>query len=249
MSEAEVIIEGDGSPEQTPERTFTQAEVNGIIADRLGRDGVHDAKEIVELLKDFGYEGSPAESKVILRAQAQEAKAQREQQAREQELESLEEQAAQTGTTPALLAKIAALEAKIEGLAAKEEAKTKELQARQELEQRVDKNVSDFVAAYPDLDHDKLAANEKFNKFIKQSNPAMTLVEIYEAYIDLIGDTEKAAIAKVKSNLDRSTASGKSKGTADTGGTYGLTARQQELAKDANIPFKKFAENLALIKK
>jgi len=249
MAELDTNINPEGDGGQAPEKTFTQAEVNGIIADRLGREGVHDAKEIVELLKDFGYEGSPAEIKVILREQAKTVKEQREQAAREQELEDLQDQAAKSGTSPELLAAIKRLEDKIAGMEEKDQKKAQEIEQQIETQKRIDAELAEFNTKHPDIDLDKLATNEKFNKFVKRSNVNLSLTEIYEDYVELIGDTEKAAIEKVKSNLDRSTASGKSKSTVDTGGTYGLTARQQALAAEAGIPFKRYAENLSLIKK
>lgn len=244
-----IIETGDGGQDPTPEKTFTQAEVNGIIAERLGRENVHDAKEIVELLKDFGYEGSPAEIKVILREQAKTVKEQREQQAREKELEDLQDQAAQNGTSPELLAAIKRLESKIANMEEKDQKKAQEAQAQIETQKRIDAELAEFNTKYPDIDLDKLAENEKFNKFVKRSNVNLSLTEIYEDYVELIGDTEKAAIAKVKSNLERSTSSGKAKGGNDVGGTYGLTPRQQALATDAKMSFKKYADNLSLIKK
>lgn len=239
---------GNGGQNQTPDKTFTQAEVDGIIAARLGREGIHDAKEIVELLKDFGYEGSPAEIKVILREQAKEAKAQREQAAREKELEDLQDQAKQSGTSPELLAEIRELKAEIAGLKKKDEEKAKAKEAKAKEQELWASYVTEFKEKHPDIDLDKLGSNQKFQKFFEDSNPRLTLTQVYDNYVDLVGGAEKAAIEKLKSNVDRSTSSGRNKGT-DTGGTYGLTARQQELATESGIPFKKYAENLALIKK
>lgn len=238
---------GGGNPPE-PEKTFTQAEVNGIIADRLSREGIHDAKEIVELLKDFGYEGSPAEIKMILREQAKEVKANREQAEREQELEDLQDQARQTGTSPELLAEIKALKAEIKAIKKKDEEKTAEAAKVEKMQQEWNEYVAEFKEKHSDIDLDKLVNNTKFQKFFNDSNPKLTLTQIYENYVDLVGGAEKAAIEKLKSNIDRSTSSGRSKGI-EAGGTYGLTARQQELADEAGISYKKFAANLSLIKK
>jgi hypothetical protein len=240
---------GNGSQNQNPEKTFTQAEVDSIIAARLGREGIHDAKEIVELLKDFGYEGTPAEIKVVLREQAKVAKAEREQATKQKELEDLQDQAKQTGTSPELLAEIKALKSEIAELKQKDQEKTKEVEEKQKADQHWNDMVKEFNDKYPDIDLDKLGQNQKFYKFFQNSNPSLTLAQVYENYVELVGETEKSAIEKVKSNLERSTSSGKNKGNANDGGTYGLTARQQALADEAGISYKKYADGLALIKK
>lgn len=202
----------------------------------------------MELLKDFGYEGSPAEIKVILREQAKEVKANREQAEREQELEDLQDQARQTGTSPELLAEIKALKAEIKEIKKKDDEKAAESAKVEKMQQEWAGYVAEFKEKHSDIDLDKLVNNAKFQKFFNDSNPKLTLTQIYDNYVDLVGGAEKAAIEKLKSNIDRSTSSGRSKGV-DTGGTYGLTARQQELADEAGISYKKFAANLSLIKK
>jgi len=243
---------GKASPELVDEKRYTEKDVQDMLDKAVGRklqsEGFYDHKEIVELLHEFGYEGTPAEIKVILREQAKEARAQREQAAQQQELEDLQEQADRYGASPEILAEIRALKKEISSLQAEREEIQRQQQARLEANQRAQKEIDDFVAKYPDIDHAKLSANEKFNKFYQRANPKLTLTEIYEDFVDLVGGVERAAIEKTKSNLSRSTGSGKAK-LSDEGGTYGLTARQQELAKEAGIPFKKFAESLSLIKK
>jgi hypothetical protein len=69
----------------------------------------------------------------------------------------------------------------------------------------------------------------------------MPLTEMYEEYLDFLGDSEKEFTAKIQSNIDRSTSSGKQKGDA-LGGTYGLSADEQELAKENGMTLKEFYE-------
>jgi alanyl-tRNA synthetase len=241
--------DGNGDQEDPPVKTFTQDEVNAIIAERLNREGIHDQKEIVELLKDFGYDGTPAEIKVVLREQAKEYKAQQEQVSKRAELEELQEQARQNGTSPELLAEIKALKAEIANLKEKDEAAKRKHEEISAAEQRFNAEVNAFVEKYPDIDHDKLAKNEKFVKFYHRSDKSLTLTEVYEDFVDLISEAEKIAIEKVKSNIDRTTSSGKNRGPGADGGTYGLSARQMELADESGIPYKKYAAHMALIKK
>lgn len=244
--------QGKASPEDTDEKKYTEKDVQEMLDKAVGRklqsEGFYDHKEIVDLLKDFGYEGTPAEIKVILREQAKEAKIQREQAEKQQELEDLKDQANRFGTDPELLAEIRGLKKKIDNLEQEKQEAQKQQQARLAANQKAQNEVDEFVAKYPDIDHAKLSANEKFNRFYRRADPRLTLTEIYEDFVELVGEVEKAAIEKTKSNLSRSTGDGKAK-LGDGGGTYGLTARQQELAKEAGIPFKKFAESLSLITK
>lgn len=243
--------EGKALPEET-EKKYTEKDVQEMLDKAVGRklqsEGFYDHKEIVDLLKDFGYEGTPAEIKVILREQAKEVKAQQEQTARQQELEELQDQADRYGSNPELLAEIRAMRKKIESLEQERVEVQRQQQARLEANQKAQREVDEFAAKYPDIDHAKLSANQKFNKFFRRADPKLTLTEVYEDFLELVGDVEKAAIEKTKSNLSRATGSGKAKLGAE-GGTYGLTPRQMELADENGISYKKFAENLSLITK
>lgn len=236
---------GNGNQAQNPEKTFTQAEIDKIIGERLARErdkynGYDDLKELPDILKDFGYEGTPAEIKAVLRQQANEAKAQRE-------LEELQKEAAQTGSNPELLAEIKALKADLADLKkeraekkSQEEAKQKDLEAAQA-------QIKAFNEEYSDIDVEKLLADPKFGKFVKRSAPNLTLIEIYEDYKELVGDTEAATIAKINSNKERSTGSGR--GTGNNGGTYGLNEEQIKTVDDWNranpkmkMTYKEFAD-------
>jgi hypothetical protein len=68
---------------------------------------------------------------------------------------------------------------------------------------------------------------------------AMPLSEVYADYVELMDKAEIAALAKARDKEDRGTGSGK--GRSD-GGTYGLTPRQQELARENNMDFKEYAD-------
>ena len=229
-----------------------QAVIDKAIGDRLSREAIHDKNEIVELLKDFGYEGTPAEIKYAVKQQAEEFKRQQEQAIKEEELETLKKQAEYTGTSPELLAEIKALKADLTEMKG-------ERQAVKEAEnQRIanDKMFSDQVDFFSqdeetkDVDLVKLNENPKFIKFLNKQRPTGNpdfLVEVYKDYMELVGGAESEALAKMQSNLSRSTSGGRSKG--DSSGTYGLSPEQISTVDDWNkknprmkMTYKEFSE-------
>lgn len=225
-----------------------QKEVDRIIGERLARakaekpEDYDDLKEIAEALTAWDYyTGTPAEIKERLKEQAAEVRKQKE-------LEKLKDEAADygSGNVPVeLLKEIKDLKAELDGIKKEKDEKTKAEQAQAAAQENWNKQVKEFQGKYADIDLDKLGQNEKFRKFYEKSS--YTLLEAYEEYADLVGGAEKEAIAKVKSNLDRSTSSGKSGG--DVGGTHGLNAKQMALAEENGISYKDYADMLKMIKK
>lgn len=235
---------GDGG-QQPGEKTFTQADVDRIINERLGRvKGQYaDHEEIIQLVKEFGYEGkTAAEIKAEIKAEIDERK-------KKAELKDLEDESKKRGgTDPELLKEIRDLKQKLAKIEEDKVEREKEETAKKAANEAWNKQVSDFQAKYPDVDMDKLGENEKFMKFLKRADKSIPLLEVYEDYIDLVGDAEKAAIEKIKSNVDRSTSSGKGGGDPEKG-TYNLTPQQQKLARDNSMSYKEYAELLGQIKK
>jgi len=242
----QLFAEGDDGLQS--EKTFTQEDVERIVGERLGREGIKDMKEIVETLKEFGYEGSPSEIKAAVKAQAEEFKRQTEEYRKQAELEALKDEAKETGTTPELLKRIETLEKKLSEAEQEKEDKKRQVETEKQQQEAWDTQVSEFAEKYPDIDIDKLDKNEKFLKFVKRSNPNLTLVEVYEDFVEMVGGAEAEAIAKIQSNIDRSTSSGRAKGDA-SGGTHGLTSRQQQLAEENGMTFKEYADMLSLVKR
>jgi hypothetical protein len=73
----------------------------------------------------------------------------------------------------------------------------------------------------------------------------LPLKELYEDFVEFIGETEAETIIKVKSKDSRSTSSGK--GNSSDGGSYGLTESQKNLAKKSDMTFKEYADYLKQI--
>lgn len=221
-----------------------QVEVDRIIGERLARAKAEkpadydDLKEIEKEIGDFFQGATPAEKKEAIRTYKQQIKAQ-------QELAELEEQAKATGKDPELLKEIKALKDEIAEIKGERQATKQAEESKKQADAAWNTQVKEFQEKHEDIDLEKLNENASFVKFLSRSNPKMTLTQVYEHYVEIINDTEKAALEKAKTNADRSTSSGKEKG----GGNYGLTERQMQLAKDNGMTYKEYAESLSLVKK
>lgn len=234
--------DGQGEPNQEGGVTFTpeqQAHMDKIIGQRItsvkaSYAGYEDLKEIADNLKSFGYEGTVAEVKAELKAEAEQRK-------KATELKELEEEAETTGTSPELLAEIKALKKDLAEIKSEKEQQKQQEEANKKAAESWTEQVAEFTTAHPDIDMDKLPSNEKFMKHLKNSNPSLSFLEVYDGFIELVGSVESEAIDKIKANDSRSTFSGKAKADP-TGGTHGLTERQQKLAKDGDMSFKEYAD-------
>jgi hypothetical protein len=220
-------------------KTFTQEEVDRIVQERLARvkketpEDYNDLKEIEQVLEDFGYQGTPAEKKAAIKAYQQELKQQ-------QELEKLQQMADNEGITPALAKKIKDLEDKlekstkvIEEITQEKQKLTAEQQAKIKAEEAWQKQVAEMTESYPDVDLDELSKNQKFIKFIK--GKGLPLKELYEDFVEFVGETEAEAIIKVKSKEARSTSSGK----GSNSDSHGLTAEEKALVDQHNARYPK----------
>jgi transketolase len=159
----------------------------------------------------------------------------------EQELASLQLEAKETGTSPELLAEIKQLKAELADIKKDKEAKSQEAQAKAQAEQAWNQQVAEFEENYPDIDLPKLAANKDFLEYLEGANPNLTISQNYERFLKFFGKANADAVAKLKSNIDRSTSSGRAKGDA-SGGTYGLSVDEQELAVENGMTYKEYAE-------
>lgn len=237
---------GSGDGDQQPVKTFTQEDVDRIIGERLAREKASrvdydDLKEVAETLKEFGYEGSVAEVKAMLK---QEVETRR----KAAELAELEKEAKTSGTSPELLAEIKELKKELTEIKQDKQKQQKELEEKQKAEESFQEQIKSFNEKYPDIDVNKLNDNKRFIAFIEDSRPGLSLLQLYDKFIDLVGGAEKAAIEKMKSNDDRSTFSGKGK-SDPSGGTYGLSEHQQRLAKENGMTYKEYSELLTHVRK
>jgi vacuolar-type H+-ATPase subunit I/STV1 len=237
------------------ERKFTQADVDRILGERLGREGISDMKEVIEHLKEFGYEGTPAEIKAMVKADAEDFRQQQAKIAQQEQLDALKEQAKNEGTTPQLLARIDKLEKQLSDYEGEREAHKNAVKQQQTAAATARLQVKYFAEneETKDINLAALKDNPKFQEFMEDlriTDEPEFLVKAYKKFKKLVGDAEAAAIAKINANLDRSTASGRTKGDS-SGGTYGLSAAQIELVDDFNrknpkmkMSYKQYAEKL-----
>ncbi|OCZ54316.1 hypothetical protein [Dehalobacter sp. TeCB1] len=236
--------------DETGKVTFNeqeQAELDRIIEDRLGRERSkytdHDEiKGVVEELQAFGYQGTAKEIREAI-------KTQREEIARQQELEELEQKAKAMGdnTSPQLLQKIEKLENELSQLKGERQAQKQADDQRRQADEAWNKQVKEMTEAYPDIDLDELAEDPKFKRFAK--GKGIPLKEVYEDFVEFIGEAEADTIAKVKSKQERSTGSGK--GAVPPGKNHGLNKEQMDLVDEWNrknprmkMSYQQFADKL-----
>jgi transcriptional regulator with XRE-family HTH domain len=222
-----------------------QMEIDRIVGDRLTRErskyaDYDDLKEIEKELEEFNFTGTPAEKKAAIKAYKESL--------REQQQSSYQEEiehAAGDGEIPdekvlnALAKKFGVSADKVEKAIKKSIEAEEAAEAKLRDDEAWEKQVKAFEEKYSTVDIAKLADDKKFIKFAK--GKGLPLTEIYEEYLEFLGDSEKEFVAKVQSNIDRSTSSGRQKGDA-LGGTYGLSADEQDLAKENGMTLKEYAD-------
>ena len=219
--------------EQQKEKTFTQAELDRIIAERVSRvkkelpEDYEDLKAIAEQMEGFGYTGTAAEKKAAIKAYREEVAAQ-------SELEDLQTQAEIQGTSPELLAEIREAkkiaqeaQAALKAITDKDSESKRKAEEAQRAEESAQNEIKSFQEAYPDVDLDSLNDSPKFIKFVK--NHTGSLADIYEQYVDLLGETEKELITKVKNSEDRSTGGGNSRSNG-----MSMSAEQKQSLEEWN---------------
>lgn len=209
--------------EQQSEKTFTQAELDKIVADRVARakspEDYEDMKEVIAELEEYGYPQSAKEVKEMIREAKRVAK---ETADAEAELEELQEQAELTGTSPELLKEIKVLKAEINSLKSVEEKKKADIEQERvnaEAQKKADEawqaQIDEFEEKHGDVNLETLQENQKFMRFIKGKN-GYSLTELYDDFTELIGEAESEAIKKAMSKASRSTNTGKSSGSASS---------------------------------
>ena len=217
------------------EKTFTQAELDKIIAERVARvkaekpSDYDDLREMATDLEDYGFVGTVAEKKAALKAAKEQVRLQNE-------LESLEEEADRTGTSPELLREIRELkkelkEVKDERKALNEvdEAKRKEAEAKIKIDADWDRQLTELNEAHSDVDPEELAKDAKFIKFAKSHKG--DIKEIYEDYLELMEDAAQNIAEKFKRSELRSTGGGK---TPPSSSGAKLSTAQQSTLEDWN---------------
>ncbi|MDR3599377.1 MAG: hypothetical protein P4L49_02660 [Desulfosporosinus sp.] len=222
-----------------------QAEVNRVVQERLAREqgkyaDHEEYKGIEEELKAFGYAGTPKEIRETI-------KAQREETQRQAELVKLQEQAKTQGISPELLAEMKELKKELSELKGERQVQKQAAEAKTKLEANWNAQVKEMTEAHPDVDLEALPNDPKFTKFAKGKN--LPLKELYEDFVDFVGETQAGAIAKAKSKEQRSTGSGK--GANSTGKNHGLSQDQMNTVDQWNkqnpkmkMSYQQFADRL-----
>jgi hypothetical protein len=237
-------------------KTFTQEDVDRIVQERIARvkkevpEDYEDLKAIDEELKAFGYEGTAKERREAIKAQRE---AVAEQTRKQQELEELQRLEEEDELTPAQARKMKSLEDSVKQLSetikeitSEKQKVTEEQKAKAKADAEWQEQVSEMNETHPDVDLEELGKNAKFLKFIK--GKGMPLKELYEDFVEFVGETEAEAIIKVKSKDIRSTSSGK--GNNSEGNSYGLSTEEKALVDDHNrkypkskMSYKEYSEN------
>jgi hypothetical protein len=176
--------------------TFTaeeQAKVDEIVKERLSRhkpEDYEDLKEISSLLEDFDFKGTPAEKKEALklakeaRKESERADTYKDAVAAYEDVDELPPDsvikalAKKWGKSPEVVEK-----ALLKQVANDEDSDRKEAETKQWREQ-----VKVFEDKHPDVDLEKLSANQKFLKFVRGKK--LPLVELYADFVEFVGEQE-----------------------------------------------------------
>ena len=238
--------DGEGTKDKNAEAKFTQDDVNKIVQKRLRKNEAkiraeYEGKlqnydtlsEIIDDLHEYGYEGTPEEISKVLKQQVKDLKMQQSGMS-EEEYDYMQN--------------LKSLNKKVDSLI--KEKTDADVAAKQQAKQQAEfqEQVDELEAAYKDkgITVEKLRHDPKFVKFNKIADPRLTLKQVLDIYLEMNGEAEADAIAKIKLNSKRSTHSGKGVGGDD--GTYGLSKDEIELVREFNkenpdhkMSFKEFA--------
>ena len=219
-----------------------QQELDRIVGERLAREkskyaNYEELDGIRQELQAAGYEGTPSEIRAKVKEQREAFEAS------QATIEELEEK--QEGGERLTQAEKKLLE-KASKFVEKEEKKQEE-EEKQSAQQTYYNQQKELLLEKHNIDADDLEKNSKFMKFVKGKSIS-DLCEVYEDFVDFIGQTEADAIIKTKSKEERSTSGGKN---ANAGGSHGLTDAQKQLVDEWNeenprlkMSYKDYAEKL-----
>lgn len=97
--------------------------------------------------------------------------------------------------------------------------RAQEDEQRRERERQQDfirRDVQDFVKRHPNVDLEKLENNKSFLKYCGSRFGKEPLGDLYDAYLDIVGEAGQAAVAKQADRSDRSTGGGSTGGPTMT---------------------------------
>jgi hypothetical protein len=219
--------EGVTGEDKPAEKLIPQSEVDRIVQERLSRERKKHEPFSQFVERQAKKHGLDPEA-YLREVERQEA------------LASVKDEADTKGVDPETLLELKRTKERLAELERKEaderarEAATKTQQAE------FAKQVADFNATYPSVDVAKLAENADFMEFVKDLNPNLTLIKMYERYVRFNEAEKLAKKATTDANASRSTSSGRD--TNSGGVDYGLTANQKQLAKENGMTEAEYAE-------
>ena len=128
---------------------------------------------------------------------------------------------------------------------AKEKAKLIDEKNKRAVKEKVDSDISEFKAEYPDIDPIKLMDNELFMDYADGKLGKKSLAEVYKGFNKIVGNSKIAKEAKRESKATRSTV------TAQTGSRVTLTTAQQKAFDEwnARYPHNKFKSVAEFLRK
>lgn len=116
-------------------------------------------------------------------------------------------------------------------------AAQKETEARRQF---IEKDVRDFVKRHPDVDVEKLEQNKSFRKFCGSRFGREPLGDLYDAYVEIVGQAGQAAVAKQAGHNERSTGGGSTGGVTMTPGQQRALDAWNEANPDMAMTAKEF---------
>jgi hypothetical protein len=228
----ENIQEEDNGQQEV--KTFTQEEVNLIVQERLKRESKkyadhEDLSELANILDDFDYGNlSLKEKKELLKQQADEYKKSK-----------IKQEADEKNIPEDILAEIKELKRITDSYKEKEEKENIKLQEEAAAKEKLQNDINEFYQKYPKIDLNSLAtSDDKFKKFLnRRSNKGLSLIEVYEDFIDIYGNNSSEEKAKI--NNQRGTLGGGNNVGASN--FHGLTQAQRNLADEAGMTYERYA--------
>jgi len=218
-------------PDLEPEKKFTQADIDRIVGERLAREKKQVSK-------------TPHQEFVEKQATRLGITPEQYMQRFEDTVHTseLQREALEKGKDPDQYVHDKQLEERLNRIEAEKSAKEKTDAAQAEADEAWIKQEKEFMEAHPEVDLKKLNDSETFTEFAANSNPRLSLLQIYNNYVKLVGKAEAEAITRSTRRSERSTGSGREPAGVDADTM--LTKEQRILCKRNGIDPKKFLKDL-----
>lgn len=204
-------------------KTFTQEEVDVLIAKGLeGKQGSKNDTFIARQAKRYGI----TEEEYMEKMETQQHRRDMEKEAADEGVEDVDK-----------YIKDKTLEDRISKIENKGKENAKWVEQETEL-----------LEKYPSIDLRKLDTNKSFVKFVSNQKPGLSLLNMYEDFVELIGDVKADTLRQQTNKANRATNPGRG-GSLSNDKTHGLSPTQLALCEENGIKPKDFASSLATGKK